>query len=443
MAIARSLLFKIITRSLFVIGLGVGIVFIPNLSVFDETQLPEITERLSKPVNPNVEGNAAYHLYGLAAASDKDPYMVGKAVVATLQSKHAKGQMAQLTEQETIDLYGGKEKWDDEWSAIYPAADCKPREKTDCFAQLLVQVKTQPFSQPRLLVQLERYHNIIKLPHLIEETGLMDYTSPLPNYYVMMQMGKLSQANTYHASGLDGLINNSQADMQFWRMALTDSQTLIGKMVSLASLRRNLSALSYAIGMETELSSTQVQNLQTLLKPLTHEEISMERVLTGELRFSAENWKTAPKETPEGVSPIMWLLYQPTATSNLTYRHTIKPTFALSKISAPEFYERAQTPIKPLELSRFNPYNLGGKIELSRNWQYTGYIGRAHDLAGIYSLVALQLELKISPPQDLIATIKSSPYKNPYTQKPFDYDPATNALSFQCFEAKDVCKITF
>jgi len=255
-------------------------------------------------------------------------------------------------------------------------------------------------------------------------------------------MGKLSQANAYQTSGLNGLISNSQADMQFWRMALIDSQVLLGKMVTIAALRRNLSALSYAISKETELSPTQAQSLQALLKPLTPEEVSIDKSLTGELRFSAENWKTAPKETPEGVSPIMWLLYQPAATSNLTYRHTIKPTFAMSKMSAPEFYERAQTPIKPIEFSRFNPYNLGGKMDLSRNWQFSPYIGRSHDLAGIYSLVALQLELKINPPQDVAAAIKSSPYKNPYTEKPFDYDPATKALSFQCFEVKDVCKIT-
>jgi hypothetical protein len=114
----------------------------------------------------------------------------------------------------------------------------------------------------------------------------------------------------------------------------------------------------------------------------------------------------------------------------------------MSQMPAPEFYERAQIPVKALAFSRFNPYNLGGKIYLSNNWQYVSYIGRAHDLAGLYSLVALQLELKANPPQDVIAAIKSSPYKNPYTEKPFDYDPATKALSFQCFEVKDVCKIT-
>ena len=441
MSHAKPLLFKIITRSLFVVGLGLGIVFIPNLSIFDEAQLPEITERLSKPINPNIEGNAAFHLYGLSAASGKDPYLVGKALIAELQSKHAKGKMAHLTEQETTELFGGNDKWDEAWSKLYPAADCKPRERADCFAQLLTDVKAQPFSQPRLLAQLERYNTIVKLPHLIETTQLMDWTSPLPNFYIMMQMGKLSQANAYNTSGLDGLISNTQTDMQFWRMALSDSQTLIGRMVAIASLRRSLSALSYAISKEPELSPAHTEGIRNLLKPLAAQEISMERALNGELRFSAENWKTAPSEIPEDTSRIIWWLYQPTATSNLAYLHTLKPTYALNKMPAPEFYERAQTPIKALEFSRFNPYNLGGKLDLSRNWQYAGYIGRSHDLAGIYSLVALQLELKTKSPQDIAAAIKASIYKNPYTEKPFDYDTATKTLSFQCFEVKDVCSI--
>jgi len=441
MSHTKPLFIKITTRSLIVIGLAAGIVFTPNLSIFDEALLPEISERLSKTANPNVDGNAAYHLYGLAAASDKDPYAVGKAVVTMLQSKHAKGEMANLTEQETAALYGGNGKWDEEWPALYPAASCNPREKTDCSAELLAQVKTQPFSQPRLLVQLERYNNIIKLPHLIEDMRLMDYTSPLPNYYIVMQMGKLSQARAYQDAGLEGLINSSHADMEFWRMALADSQTLLGRMVSLAALRRNLSALSYAISKETNLSPTQTQSLQTLLKPLTREEVNINEALTGELRFSVENWKTAPKKFPEGESSALWLLIQPTASANLFYRHTLRPVFTLSKMSASEFYERAQTPVKALEFSRFNPYNLGGKIYLSKNWQLSPYIGRAHDLTGLYSLVALQLELKINPPQDLNEAIKSSPYKNPYTEKPFDYDPANKTLSFTCFDAKDICKI--
>ena len=437
-----SITLKTLTSISTVTLLAAAIVFLPNLGIFDEQLLPEISERLSVPINPNVEGNAAYHLYGLAAASDKDPYRVGKAVVARLQSKHAQGEMANLSEQDTVELYGGKEKWDETWQNLYPAANCNPREKADCFAELLAQVNILPLSQPRLLVQLERYHSIIKLPHMIEDTRSMDYTSPLPNYYVIMQMGKLSQAKDYQEQGLDGLIANSRTDMQFWRTALTGSQTTIGRMVAFASLRRNLSALSYAIGKAPTLTPEQIQNLQALLKPLTPREISSEQMLLSELRFNVQNWQTAPIKIPEGTSVLMWTLSQPTASANWFYRQTLKPALALNKLTAVEFYERAQAPIKPLEFSRFNPYNLGGKISQSQNWQLASYIGRAHDLAGIYSLVALQLELKIKPPLDFVSAINASPYKNPYTEKPFDYDPASKVLSFSCFDLKDICKIT-
>lgn len=229
--------------------------------------------------------------------------------------------------------------------------------------------------------------------------------------------------------------------MNFWRMALANSQTTLGRMVAIASLRRNLVALAYGIKQETTLSAAQQQQLQTQLKPLTVSEVNSEKMLVGELRFSAENWKTAPKTVPEGESVILWTLSQPVAMTNWFYRQTLKPTFTLSRMPAAEFYEQAQTPTKPLEFSRFNPYDLGGKINLAKNWQYSPYIGRAHDLAGIYALVALQVELKTVARQDWPAAIKTSRYKNPYTDKSFDYDTATNSLGFGCFAATDTCQI--
>jgi len=213
-------------------------------------------------------------------------------------------------------------------------------------------------------------------------------------------------------------------------------------MITINALRGDLLSLSYAINKMPSLSSSQEINLKELLKPLSSHEINIDAALISELRLSVNNRDFYSENVPEGVSRPLKFLIQQTASVNLYYKETIKTGFVFGKMSPSEFYERAQTPVKATPFSRFNPYNLGGKIAQSQNWQLPPYIGRAHDLAGIYSLVALQLELKTNPPQDLIAAIKLSPYKNPYTEKPFDYDPATKALSFQCFEVKDVCKIT-
>lgn len=442
MSHARSLLFKIITRSLFVVCLGLGIVFIPNLSIFDEALLPEITELLSKPVNPEIDGNANYHFYGLASASDKDALTVGKAVIHTLQSKHAKGESATLTEQERAELFGTKDDLDSEWPEIYPAAKCSPRENTGCLEKLIEQIKDKPLSNERLLAQLNRYNTIIQQPHMIEDTRLLDYTSPLPAFGPVLYLSRLNQAAAYQQSGLEGLISSSQMDMKFWRMALVESQTLIGRMITINALRGDLLNLSFAINKLPSITPALDKNLRELLKPLSPHEINIDAALTSELHLSANNRDFYSENVPEGISLPLRFLIQQTASVNLYYKKTIKPGFALGKLSSSEFHERAQTPVKATPFSRFNPYNLGGKIAQSQNWQLAPYIGRAHDLAGIYSLVALQLELKINPSQDVAAAIKSSPYKNPYTEKPFDYDPATKALSFQCFEVKDVCKIT-
>lgn len=433
---------KIIKHVCVMLALALGILLIPNLAIFDESVLPEITRLLANSVDHDIEGNAYYSIYGLRAASDKDTEEVGKAVIKTLQSKHEKGAMANLTDAETIALYGGKENGDEAWQALLASGHCNPRLQTGCFEQSLADISAKPSTNERWLVQQQRYLHIIKSPHMIEDMRQLDYTSPLPNFFLIMKIGELNQALAYQTSGLDGLIASCQADMQFWRMVQGDTQTLIGKMVSLVSLHRNLAALSYGIKNTPSLTPEQAQQLQTLLTPLTPAEISMEKQLIAELRFSLENWRTAPKNKPEDQPLLLWLLTQPTASANWFYRQTLKPAFVFNKMSASEFYEQAQNSTKPLAFSRLNPYNLGGKIYQSKNWQYAAYIGRTHDLAGIYSLVALQLALKTNPPDDVASAIKTSPYRNPYTAKPFNYDPINKTMSFSCFDVKDICEIS-
>lgn len=419
---------------------AVAILLIPNLPIFDEELLPEIQQRLSNPVNPAIEGNAIYLFYGLSAASGKDATAVGKATIQTLRSKHANSKFALLDAQEQLALYG-EDTQDKNWQTNYPAANCRPRERPDCFGELLAQLTKTSLSEPRLLEQLQRYEAIIESPHFVEYTDHMDYLSPVPSYGIAMQLDKLRQANAYQTSGLDGLISSSQTNMAFWRMSLRESQTTIGKMVTIATLRWNLQSLSYAIAKAPALNQRQTESLQTLLQPLTQDEINIEEVFTAELRFGAENWRSAPKGVREGESLWMWLLFQPNASANWFYRQTLTPAFAATQLSPRQFYERARTPVPALEFSHFNPYNLGGKIDMAKNWQLSAYQGRAHDLAGMYKLVALQLELKTIPTQDWPTAIANSPHKNPYTEKAFDYDATHQTLGFKCVEAIDMCRI--
>jgi hypothetical protein len=205
----------------------------------------------------------------------------------------------------------------------------------------------------------------------------------------------------------------------------------------LKALHADLLSLSYAISNTPELSPEQIKQLQQLLKPLTPTEISFENALIGDLQFVTENQSMYYKGNPWYIRYMM----QQTATTNRYYRDTLLPVFRFGQMSPKDFYERAQTPIKPSEFSWLNPYNLGGKVGLSNTWQLADYIGRGHDLAGIYSLVALQLSLKNIPQDQWLDAIRTSPYKNHYTLKPFDVDTSKHSISFPCFNPRDSCKI--
>lgn len=443
MSYARTLFIKILTHSVLVIGLALGIVLIPNLAIFDEALAPEISQLLSNPANPDIPGNAATYAYGLAAESSRDMKQVGEKFIAALRDKRVQGKPASLSDQEIKELLGGGD-FDKIWQALYPATKCIPREQDNCFENLLADVKVTPVTNERLHSQIERYRLIIQQPHYIEDICSMDAASPLPNYGPMLQLGKIINADAYLTQGIDGLIETTRADLKFWRIVLSESQTILGKMIALNALRSDLQALSYALSQQSNLSDTQRQELQVLFLPLSTKEIEIDEALLTELRMMIEDKQkfflffTA---TPEGEPWFLNLLVQPTASVNRHFKYTYQPTYNFSKLTAPEFYTRAQASIKPVEFSRFNPYNLGGKIKLSQPGQIADYIGRVHDLAGFYSLVSLQLELTVNTQQDITERIALSSYKNPYTEKPFDYDATTNALSFRCFDVQDTCKI--
>lgn len=421
--------------------LALGILLIPNLSVFDEELLPEITEHLATLRHPDIEGNAAPLMYGLAAASDRDMESAGEAMLARLHAKYRENKPANLSEQEYLEIMGGQDL-DKHWSSLYPAVRCNPREQSNCFDILLSELEKNPVNDQRLLVQLARYKSIIQMPHFIEATHELDANSPLPEYGQSLYLGRIVAADSYLNAGINGLIKTSTAEMKFWRTALKESQTLLGKMVAINTLKRNLDNLSYAISKEPELTDDTLAALGDLLQPLHHDELHVD-LFAGEYRIMANDPDvfTSMGENLKTPKWLLRLLGQHKATVNRVYQQTYAPAQKLSQMSSPDFYIAAQAPLKPLSFSRLNPYNLGGKIATDHVWEMADYIGRIHDLNGIFLLVNLQRELKVSAPHDLTTAIKASRFRNPYTQKPFAYEPATNTLSFACYDARDSCRI--
>lgn len=438
-----------------ILAIAFGVLFIPNLSIFDETLDPEITRRITALPSPPAQGNAALYLYGLPAADDQDPAAVGEAVIKLLQQKRAEGKTVNLSDEEHLAIYGGRDL-DKDWLDRYDER-CNVRKDKHCFAKQLALVKGNPVRDQRLIRQLDRYQDLIRQPHFIEDTRGMDFHSPLPDFHQIWLLGRITTAQAYLIGTRADFIAATQADMAFWRLVLRESQTLVGKMVAIAALQKNLLSISFMLKETPLLNDMETQAFTTILQPLAQDEIMIGEALTGDLRAGVENQLELLKyfsSDPSSRNLALALMEQTTASTNLYFKQTYLPVYNLSLLSAPEFYLSAQKPLTPLKFSRLNPYNLGGKIQLAQTGAIADYIGRSHNLSGMYSLVRMQLRAAISlqaredlTDQDLQVTLEklltNPEFRNPYTQQPFDHDTAHRQISFNCYEARDRCAIHY
>lgn len=436
---------KFVKPVLLTLAIALGILLIPNLPIFDEQPLAEIEDLLQQQATDTLlPDNAAVAIYGLPADSSLDAFTVGKQILEHLKEKHDRQQNATLDDADYAKLFQGKDL-DSNWQANYPVSGkCNPRDQLNCFELSLDEIRNTPITNDRLIAQLQRYQQIRQQPVYHDPIRHLDFSSPLPNFGIALHLSRLSNAEAYNKNGLDELIATTRDDMKFWQLVLKESDTILGKMVAINALRGNLQALSYAIRNENNLSALQISQLQSLTTPLSVRDLNFNAAITGEFIMLINSGNQMREWLMTNSKSKYWLLYpltQPQASINLSYQYSYKPATLLSQLSAAEFHQQTQLPTKTIKFSRLNPYNLGGKVNLVTPTPYFFYIGRGHDLAGIYSLVQLQLALKEVAPDEIAEHIKTAQYKNPYTLQAFDYIPQQKQLGFRCFDGKDICSI--
>ena len=72
---------------------------------------------------------------------------------------------------------------------------------------------------------------------------------------------------------------------------------------------------------------------------------------------------------------------------------------------------------------------------------YKDYIGRVHDLNGMFYLLKLQIEIALNPEKAVAQVIVQSQYSNPYTLEPMQYNSATHSIYFECMDKTSVCEL--
>jgi hypothetical protein len=438
--------------------LGLSVVFLAfiimvtfiNFSVFDEKLSPEVAETLEPVKMPPANENAFLAIWGLSASSEKNIVATGEALIARYRENRDKRKIDEITVKDYTEILGGENldaSWDDDYQR------CTARSEFGCASKLAKQLSDQPIVDPRLVLLLNRYEQITAMTKF-QHMGYITFASPLPPYGVLMKLQRIKIANAYNAENASDFIQRIGKDLRFWKMLLKNGNTLLDKMIAVASVWSDLQVLSEFLKKHPEVTANESRLIHEVLRPLSNQELNISEAFIFEQRAFYNTLNSINPEQLEmafGLSsrPIFWLM-QTNATINDYQQYFIHPINRLSELSSKDFYQaindKTSCCFQELKsLGDFSPnslYNLGGKSLLSATLiQGQDYIARVHDLNGLISLVRLQLLLKNIPDESLETSINSSNITNPYTGEPMIYDQENNWLGFECLNEGSFCKV--
>lgn len=444
-----GLIKKLLLAALSVFLTFAFIITLVNLPIFDEELSPEVTETLKQVKMPPVSENAFFAIWGLSASNNKNMVDTGSALITRYRENREQKNLDEITAEDYAEILGGANldtSWEDEYEW------CTARKKFGCAAKLASQLENKPIDNPRLILMLERYEQITQMSNY-QHIDHLTFASPLPPYGMLMKLRRLKMANVLYSETSSKLIQRFKQDLIFWKMILKNRDTLIDKMVAVASIWSDLQILSEFLKTRSDISVNDLQLIDNMLSPLSPQELDISNAFEFEQQAFYNSLTSNNSELLESAfnlssTPISWLI-QPNATINDYQEYFVQPVNQLNDLSSKEFYKainRTSCCFKELEtLVSFSPtsfYNLGGKLILSKSlFGAQDYIARVHDLNGVISLVRLQLQIKKYPDRSIGELINHSEITNPYTGESLIYDKNDNWLGFECLNKGSFCKI--
>lgn len=233
-----------------------------------------------------------------------------------------------------------------------------------------------------------------------------------------------------------------QQDLQFWRMTLRSSRTLLTRMIAVAAIHRHFRIGNLALrALPVDLQSQAVP--EAWRQPITREERGLYLALAGESTFSAGLNRELAQA---GLGPALggsatldrWsaCLFQPQATSNLLAAWLLETARAFDVAELrqmPQVVERYRTMEIPMLQSLMHPYNPIGHILIDVGKpSYVNYAPAAADLEGVRraALLAATLRTRGITPANAPAAIRASPLTDPYTGAPLQWDAEHASVVF-------------
>ncbi len=396
------------------------------------------------------EENAYIYLLGFSIAQEEDPWVWGKKRLAWAQKMTTQSHIDENTDwdftgENFANLSGGKP------SINQLLEGCKTM---DVQCQALFQENEPEITHWVMSNKwlLERYLILLSLNEW-QEAIPFDLRMPFPPYLQALQAQKLLLANTWLAArhtNTSAVKAMLEQDIRFWRRLQASSDVLISRMIAIAAIQRHFD-WSQAILRQFPPEKMIEAIPDNWHSPISRTERSMLRTWVGEWQFVNRITQQTldelgfPIDFEQDHSLLeksLWFLgkplLQPQDSSN-RYADLLLESDRLFQVPYPQIpqaAEQARNLWNEHHGSTFphRAYNiLGDMLLATEGADLTDYCLRVTDLEGIrrLTLASIDLYARSVPPDQVVTALKKSPYKDPYTGKPFSWNKANQSLVFQ------------
>ncbi|MBC9249561.1 hypothetical protein A9179_04630 [Pseudomonas alcaligenes] len=398
----------------------------------------------ARPI-PADQNNAQLYLLGFSAPPGQSPIKLGQNRIAWMRWALQQPNRAELLELEQQ----RPTPFTARTTSFSNLLDACESSSSECGALLIA---NEPVIDEWLQHEhflLERYQGLLTRTDIYDPLPY-DIFSGTPDYPTVFSGQRLLLTRAWLASRLghaEQARHLLEADLRFWRMALAKADILLPKMIAVQAIKRHF------IWGNLTLRQLPPKQLQAAIpacwqEPLSTEERSMRRTLSGEQSFSSrlivqmKNGEFSGFHSDGGPPLQQRLLYswglpflQPQASNNQNadFLLATEKTFSVPYEQLPKALE--DVPTFQSKRRHNYLYNLTGNLlaaELGDDG-FANYLMRVYDLEGIRRatlLLAILRSENVSR-QDVASSAQQSELNNPYTAAPFTWNATTGELNVQ------------
>lgn len=413
---------------------------------FDDELSPDAKALLAAPkLGEPIDANGYVAFLGMGAPSGHDQMAWGRKVLAALRAQDADGFKKDATWENTVKPQLGFSK-DVPWCAPEKQSCLAPaREKGEALAKLLEDNREM----------LARYRTMRDKPVFDDAYFSPRADAPLPPYQLILNshsLALLAEIRQAAAGDLEGAIGELERETAFHGRFAAGVRHVAGKSVAATLIARDALVLSDLIAANKAGISPHGARIEAMARRLNADLGLREASFSTEIYFGATLFKELRWGTLHGESTIApgnalidrmgVLFYKPNATVNDLVANHKEQLAILGK--GPLGFDQALAKAEEVARQLKSPSwidvlrNPAGSILLSvAPLSYAEYFARAHNVAGLVRLIALQAAVAargIESPEAIaqfLASEAAKPYADPFTGKLMAWDGASRQLYFQ------------